>query len=72
MVVSDIAVTNPFSGERVGSVPRQSAADVERAVAAARGRQALDLDARAELLGVVARELNGRSEEFARRITAEA
>lgn len=70
--MSDIAVTNPFSGERVGSVPRQSAADVERAVAAARARQALDLDGRAELLGAVARELEGRSDEFARRISAEA
>ncbi len=72
MVVSDIAVINPFSGEHVGSVPRQSAADVERAIAAARGRQPLDLDGRAELLGAVARALSGHSEEFARRITAEA
>lgn len=67
-----IEVTNPFNGELVGSVRRASPTDVERAIAAARGRAPLAPEQRSAILLAAARALDARREEFARLITREA
>jgi acyl-CoA reductase-like NAD-dependent aldehyde dehydrogenase len=76
----EIAVTSPYDGGEVGRVPACGAAEVDRAVAAA--RQRLDAAAadptvfpaheRAAVLDRAAALLAERSEEFARTISAEA
>lgn len=67
-----IVVTNPFTGDVVGSVPRGNVRDVAHAIDAARHRPSLDVDARAEILRAIALELNVRRDEFAHLITSEA
>ena len=75
-----IAVTSPFDGAEIGRVPSCGAAEVDRAVAAARARLAGDADGsapfppheRAAVLDRAAALLAERTEEFARTIAAEA
>jgi acyl-CoA reductase-like NAD-dependent aldehyde dehydrogenase len=70
-----IEVANPYDGSVVGSVPRCSSVDVDRAVAAARGvlaRGALPPHQRAAILDRASRLLADRVDEFARIIALEA
>ncbi|HEV3227069.1 MAG TPA: aldehyde dehydrogenase family protein [Acidimicrobiales bacterium] len=72
---SMIEVVSPYDGSRIGSVPRASAADVERAVDAARSVMTDDPMApyqRAEILDKAAALLRDRQEDFARTIAMEA
>lgn len=72
---STTTVRSPFDGRELGSVPRGSEADVERAVevAAARHRGgAAPVHERAEVLDRAAAAIARRSEEFARSICDEA
>ena len=70
-----IVVRSPYDGHEIGRVPRHTAADVDRAVAAA-GRalreQPLPPWRRAEILDAAARLLAERVEDFARTIAEEA
>src|SRR5438093_1046703 len=70
-----IPVHSPYDGAELARVPKCTAADVDRAVAAARA--ALDGEPlpqwrRAEILDTAARLLRERLDEFARTIAAEA
>lgn len=68
-------VTSPYDGAEVGRVPVGTAAHIDAAVAAAVARRdggALPAWKRAEILDAAAVRLAARSEEFARRIAAEA
>ena len=75
-----IAVTSPYDGAEVGRVPACGAAEVDRAVAAARARLAEAADGsapfpaheRAAVLDRAAVLLAERGEQFARTIAAEA
>ncbi|MEY2433925.1 MAG: hypothetical protein QOC92_3650 [Acidimicrobiaceae bacterium] len=72
---ASIEVVNPYDGTTVGSVPKCTADDVDRAVAAARTmmtRSRLPAYERAEILDRAAVGLRDRQEEFARRIAVEA
>lgn len=69
------AVLNPSTGEVVGEAPNATAADLDRAVAAARDAQpgwaALDDAARADACAAFAAVLTDNAEEFARLLTQE-
>jgi acyl-CoA reductase-like NAD-dependent aldehyde dehydrogenase len=70
-----IEVVNPYDGSIVGSVPKCSAADVDRAVQAAKRvlrREPLPPWRRAEILDRAATLLAERHEDFARTIAVEA
>jgi len=70
-----IVVRSPYDGHEVGTVPRQGADDVDRAVAAANRAlrdQPLPPWRRAEVLDRAARLLAGRSEEFALTVAQES
>ena len=70
-----IVVRSPYDGSEVGQVPRCSAADVDKAVAAAlAAHEAGPLPPwrRAEILDAAARLLAERVEDFARTIAAES
>ena len=70
-----IEVVNPHDGTTVGSVPKCTAADVDRAVDAARNvmhESPLLPYQRAEILDQAARLLRERQEDFARTIAVEA
>ena len=70
-----IVVRSPYDGSEVGQVPRCSAADVDKAVAAAlAAHEAGPLPPwrRAEILDAAARLLADRTEDFARTIAAES
>jgi acyl-CoA reductase-like NAD-dependent aldehyde dehydrogenase len=70
-----IEVVNPHDGTIIGSVPKCTAADVDRAVAAARSvmhESPLPPYQRAEILDQAARLLRERQEDFARTIAVEA
>lgn len=71
-----IEVRNPYSGERVGEVPRGDARSVERAVERAKAAvpimQKMPLHRRAAILKETARLLQQQAEEMARLITLEA
>ena len=72
--MADIEVRSPYDGEVVGRVPACGAADVDRAVAAAKATLAEPLPAwrRAEILDTAARLLAERVDEFGRTIAQEA
>ncbi|MEA2702742.1 MAG: hypothetical protein QOD63_687 [Actinomycetota bacterium] len=75
MAVEPIVVRSPYDGSEVGRVPKCSAADVDKAVAAAlAAHEAGPLPPwrRAEILDAAARLLADRAEDFARTIAAEA
>ncbi len=66
---------SPYDGSVIGEVPACTAADVDRAVAAAKAALAagpLPLWKRAEILDAAAARLTARREEFARIIAGEA
>src|SRR5438105_650623 len=67
-------VRSPYDGALMGRVPRCSAADVDRAVTAARRALADPLPPwrRAEVLDTAARLLAERQEDFARTLGAES
>jgi acyl-CoA reductase-like NAD-dependent aldehyde dehydrogenase len=69
-------VLNPYSGDTIATVPRASAADADRAVAAAvegaRRMRELPAHERAAILGLAADLADGRVEELARTISAES
>ena len=70
-----ISVVNPYDGSVIGQVPKGTAADVDRAVSAARAvmRDApLSPYERAEILDRAAALLRERQEDFARTIAVEA
>ena len=72
---ASIVVRSPYDGAEIASVPSCGAAEVDRAVAAA--REALRTDPlpawrRAEILDTAARLLGERIEEYARIVAAEA
>ncbi len=69
-----IVVRSPFDDHEVGQVPAAGPAEVEQAVAAARGVLADPIPAwkRAEILDTAARLLSERTEDYARIIAAEA
>ncbi len=72
---SSIEVRAPYDGRLLGSVPSLTAADVDRAVAAAKAAlhdEPLPQWRRAEILDKAARLLAQRQEEFARCIALEA
>ena len=70
-----IDVVNPYTEEVIASIPAGTAADVDRAVAAARtafpGWAATSIERRAALLDAVAERLSARGEELAAIITSE-
>jgi acyl-CoA reductase-like NAD-dependent aldehyde dehydrogenase len=70
----ELAVESPYDGHRVATVPKCDAADVDRAVHAARAGLAAPLPPwrRAQILDTAARLLSERTEEFARTIAEEA
>lgn len=72
----ELTVTNPYTGERTGTVAVPTADQIEAAVAAADSAAvraaALPAYVRAEALSHVSRRLAGRAEEIARLITAES
>ena len=73
MAAEEQIVTSPYDGAEVGRVPKQGAADVERAVSAALPAVgALPPWRRAEVLDAVAAELRRREDDLARTIAAEA
>ncbi|MFI5046548.1 MAG: aldehyde dehydrogenase family protein [Acidimicrobiia bacterium] len=65
-------VRSPYDGHVVGEVPSCDASHVERAVASARGAEALPAWRRAEILDTAARLLAERIEEFAVIVADEA
>ena len=70
-----IVVRSPYDGEELGRVPACTAADVDRAVAAAKKALVstpLPPWRRAEILDTAARLLAERREQFARTLAAEA
>lgn len=70
-----ITVTSPYDGHELGRVPACTAADVDRAVAAAKETMAggpLPQWQRAEILDTAARLIRERHEDFARTIAEEA
>ncbi|MCC7282085.1 MAG: aldehyde dehydrogenase family protein [Acetobacteraceae bacterium] len=71
----DYPLTNPATGERVGSIVLGGAADVDRAVAAARQAfpafAASSVAERRELLAAIAQRCERRREDLARAISAE-
>lgn len=68
-----LAVRNPYNGAPVGSVAVASRADVQVAVAAARGfRDTPSRHTRSRILGTAAEALEQAREDFARLITQEA
>jgi putative phosphonoacetaldehyde dehydrogenase len=68
-----LAVRNPWTGEEVGSVSRDTRQDVDEAVAAARSYDhRLSGEQRSRLLEAIAAALQGRKEEFAVSITRES
>lgn len=77
---AEISVTSPYDGEEVGRVPACGAAEVDRAVAAARSRLAaattgadgFPAHERAAVLDRAAVLLDERQDQFARTIAAEA
>jgi len=75
MVDPQIEVRNPYDGSLIGSVPKGTAADVDRAVQAARSvmhDSPLAPFERAEILDRAALRLRERQEDFARTIATEA
>ena len=70
-----IDVVNPYTEEVIASVPAGTAADVDRAVAAARaafpGWAATPVEQRADLLDAVAQRLSDRGDELATIIASE-
>ncbi len=70
-----IDVVNPYTEAVIASIPAGTAADVDRAVAAARaafpGWAATPVDRRADLLDAVAERLSERGDELAAIITSE-
>jgi len=75
MVEQRIEVRNPYDGSLIGSVPRGTAADVDRAVRAARSVMSdapLAPFERAEILDRAAQLLRERQDDFARTIAIEA
>ncbi len=70
-----IDVVNPYTEEVIASIPAGTAADVDRAVAAARtafpGWAATPIEQRAALLDAVAERLSARGDELAAIITSE-
>jgi aldehyde dehydrogenase (NAD+) len=70
-----IDVVNPYTEEVIAGVPAGTAADVDRAVAAARaafpGWAATSVDERADLLDAVAEQLSERGDELAAIIASE-
>jgi putative phosphonoacetaldehyde dehydrogenase len=70
---ADLVVRSPYSGEVVGTVSRDSAADVEQAVAAASGYDhSLSPEERARILRAAAREVLESGEELSRLISRES
>jgi acyl-CoA reductase-like NAD-dependent aldehyde dehydrogenase len=70
-----IEVVNPYDGNPVGSVPKCTSSEVDRAVAAARSvlqGSTIPPYQRAEILDQAARLLRERQEDFARTIAVEA
>ncbi|GAA0322642.1 aldehyde dehydrogenase family protein [Actinoallomurus spadix] len=68
-----LAVTDPFTGEVVGRVPSDGAAEVGEAVASvAAARRPLPARRRARILAAAASALLARAEEFAELITSES
>ncbi len=75
IVAGQIVVRSPYDGAEVGRVPKCTAADVDRAVAAAAGalqKGALPPWRRAEILDAAARLIAERSDDFARTIALES
>jgi acyl-CoA reductase-like NAD-dependent aldehyde dehydrogenase len=70
----ELTVDSPYDGHRIAAVPKCDAADVDRAVRAARAALAAHLPPwqRAQILDTAARLLSERTEEFARTIAEEA
>jgi aldehyde dehydrogenase (NAD+) len=70
-----IDVVNPATGEAIAAVPAGTAADVDRAVAAARAAQrewaSLDVSERTAIVGRIADGLKARAGDVAATITAE-
>lgn len=70
-----IDVVNPYTEEVIARIPAGTAADVDRAVAAARaafpGWAATSIEQRANLLDAVAQRLSDRGDELAAIITSE-
>ena len=75
MTQSTFAVLNPATGEVAGEAPNATAADLDRAVAAARAAQpgwaALPDEERAEACRAIAAMLEANAEELARLLTLE-
>src|SRR5689334_20628689 len=72
---SSLDVVNPHDGTTIGSVPKCTAEDVDRAVAAARRvmkESPLAPFERAEILDTAAQKLRERQENFAATISVEA
>lgn len=68
-----LTVRNPYTGEEVGSVSRDTREDVEAAIATVRSYDhRLSGEQRSRLLEKVAADLQGRKEEFAVSITRES
>src|SRR5205085_2101042 len=75
MTVEEIVVRSPYDGTEVGRVPKCTAADVDRAVAAAGAalaKEPLPPWRRAQVLDAAARLLAEREDEFARTIALES
>ncbi|HLJ55815.1 MAG TPA: aldehyde dehydrogenase family protein, partial [Chthonomonadaceae bacterium] len=75
MSSQQIAVTNPYTGETVATLPAGTAADIDRAVAAAREgaaeMRAMTLHRRAEILSRTAQRLLADVEPLARTLVSE-
>ena len=72
---STIVVRSPYDGSVIGEIPSQTAADVDRAVAAAKAaleRGVMPLWQRAQILDLAAQRLAARRDEFAEIIAKEA
>src|SRR6478735_6792573 len=68
-----IEVFNPFTRQRIGSVPKATVEEVRRALAIARGYRAkLSRFERAEILNKTAAQVRARTAEIARLISAES
>jgi acyl-CoA reductase-like NAD-dependent aldehyde dehydrogenase len=71
----ELIITSPFDGQEVGRVPQSTAADVDRAVQAAREAlqtKSLHQAERAAILDEAARLLRAQEDDLARTIAAEA
>ena len=72
-VARAIAVFDPYSGKRIGSVPKATIEEVRRAFAIARGYRArLSRFERAKILDRAAELVRARTEQIAALITAES